>query len=113
MPTSRGSDSTREFAERFPLSRTEVDPTHLQPTKRAFVYEVPAHPPLLSGALLPELQKGAPFVGGSVLYVGADPDAGLLVVVFATSIARSGAVIPLSRTCSTNCTLSRTGNRRA
>jgi superfamily II DNA or RNA helicase len=72
----------REFAERFPPSRTEVDPTHLQPTKRAFVYEVPADwEPLFLTELPPELQEGAPFVGGSVLYVGADADTGLLVVV--------------------------------
>lgn len=72
----------REFAERLPPSRTEVDPTHLQPTKRAFVYEVPADwdPPFLT-EVPAELQEGVPFVGGSVLYVGADPDAGLLVVV--------------------------------
>ncbi|MEX0753947.1 MAG: DEAD/DEAH box helicase family protein [Actinomycetota bacterium] len=72
----------REFAERLPPSLTEVDPTHLQPTKRAFVYEVPADwdPPFLA-ELPTELEKGAPFVGGSVLYVGSDPDAGLLVVV--------------------------------
>ena len=72
----------REFAERLPPSLTEVDPTHLQPTKRAFVYEVPAdwEPPFLT-ELPPELEEGAPFVGGSVLYVGSDPDARLLVVV--------------------------------
>jgi hypothetical protein len=72
----------REFAERLPPSRTEVDPTHLQPTKRAFVYEVPADwdPPFLID-LPPELEEGVPFVGGSVVYVGADPDARLLVVV--------------------------------
>lgn len=72
----------REFAERFPPSQTEVDPTHLQPTKRAFVYEVPADwDPLFLTELPPELEAGAPFVGGSVLYVGSDPDARLLVVV--------------------------------
>lgn len=72
----------REFAERLPPSRTEVDPTHLQPTKRAFVYEVPAdwEPPFLT-ELPPELQEGSPFVGGSILYAGADPDSRLLVVV--------------------------------
>lgn len=72
----------REFAERLPPSRTEVDPTHLHPTKRAFVYEVPADwdPPFLTD-LPPELQEGAPFVGGSILYAGADPEARLLVVV--------------------------------
>jgi hypothetical protein len=72
----------REFAERLPPSRTEVDPTHLQPTKRAFVYEVPADwdPPFLT-ELPPELEEGAPFVGGNVLYVGSDADARLLVVV--------------------------------
>lgn len=72
----------REFAERLPPSRTEVDPTHLQPTKRAFVYEVPPDwdPPFLT-QLPPELQEGVSFVGGSILYVGADADAGLLVVV--------------------------------
>lgn len=72
----------RAFAERFPPSRTEVDPTHLEPAKRAFVYEVPADwdPPFLTG-VPPELQEGLPFVGGSILYVGADADAGLLIVV--------------------------------
>jgi hypothetical protein len=72
----------REFAERLPPSRTEVDPTHLQPTKRAFVYEVPAdwEPPFLT-EIPPELQEGAPFVGGSILYAGADVDSRLLVVV--------------------------------
>jgi superfamily II DNA or RNA helicase len=73
----------REFAERLPPSRTEVDPTHLKPTKRAFVYEVPPdwEPPFLD-ELPPELEEGAPFVGGgSVLYAGADPDARLLVIV--------------------------------
>jgi superfamily II DNA or RNA helicase len=72
----------REFAERFPPSRTEVKPTYLQPTKRAFVYEVPPDwEPAFLTELPPELQEGAPFVGGSVLYAGADPDARLLVVV--------------------------------
>ncbi len=72
----------RDFAERFPASRTEVDPTHLKPTKRAFVYEVPADwdPPFLT-ELPPELHEGAPFAGGSVLYVGADPGTRMLVVV--------------------------------
>jgi hypothetical protein len=72
----------REFAERLPSSRTEVDPIHLQPTKRAFVYEVPAdwEPPFLT-ELPQELEEGTPFFGGSVLYAGSDPDARLLVVV--------------------------------
>lgn len=72
----------REFAERLPPSRTELDPTHLEPTKRALVYEVPADwEPSFLEALPPELVEGAPFAGGSVLYVGADADARLLVVV--------------------------------
>ena len=73
----------REFAERLPASRTEVDPTHLRPLKRACVYEVPHdwQPTFLAAPLPPELQEGAPFVGGTILYAGADPDAGLLVVV--------------------------------
>lgn len=72
----------RDFAEHFPPSRTEVDPTHLEPTKRAFVYEVPAdwEPGFLT-QVPPELEEGAPFVGGTILYSGADAEAGLLVVV--------------------------------
>jgi superfamily II DNA or RNA helicase len=72
----------REFSERFPPSKTEVDPTHLEPTKRALVYEVPADwDPEFLAEIPPELREGMPFVGGSILYAGADPDAGLLVVV--------------------------------
>jgi hypothetical protein len=72
----------RDFAERFPPSQTEVDPSHLRPLKRALVYEVPADwdPPFFN-ELPPELEEGAPFAGGSVLYGGADPGARLLVVV--------------------------------
>ena len=72
----------REFSERLPPSRTEINPVHLQPTKRAFVYEVPAdwEPPFLN-ELPPDLIEGTPFFGGSVLYAGAERDARLLVVV--------------------------------
>jgi superfamily II DNA or RNA helicase len=72
----------REFAERLPPSRTEVDPTHLQPMKRAFVYEVPPDwEPSYLNELPPELHQGAPLFGGAVLYAGVDHDARLLVVV--------------------------------
>ena len=73
----------RAFAERLPASRTEIDPTHLQPLKRALVYEVPADwdPPFLTDGVPAELEEGAPFLGGTVLYAGADADARLLVVV--------------------------------
>lgn len=71
-----------EFAEHFPPSRTEIDPSHLQPTKRAFVYEVPADwEPAFLTDLPPELEEGTHFVGGSILYSGADPETRLLVIV--------------------------------
>src|SRR5690606_16573418 len=72
----------REFAERLPPSRTEVDPAHLKPTKRALVYEVPADWDAFFLTEVPhELQEGAAFAGGSVVYAGADAEARLLVVV--------------------------------
>lgn len=73
----------RAFAERLPASRTEIDPTHLQPLKRALVYEVPPDwdPPFLAGGVPAELAEGAAFLGGTVLYAGADAEAQLLVVV--------------------------------
>lgn len=72
----------REFTDRLPPPHAEVDPAHLQPTKRAFVYEVPPEwEPRYLTELPAELHEGVRFVGGSVLYVGADAGAGLLVVV--------------------------------
>jgi superfamily II DNA or RNA helicase len=72
----------REFTERLPPPRADVDPAHLQPTKRAFVYEVPPEwEPRYLAEVPAELHEGARFLGGSVLYVGVDADAGLLVVV--------------------------------
>lgn len=89
----------REFAELLPASQTEIDPVHLQPTKRALVYEVPAAwtPPFLTPATAPALGEGEPtpligtvprgleegssLGGGYVLYVGTQAAAGLLVVV--------------------------------
>ncbi len=72
----------RDFADRLSPPRAEVDPAHLQPMKRAFVYEAPAgwEPSFLT-QLPPDLREGARFLGGTVLYVGADAEAGLLVVV--------------------------------
>lgn len=72
----------RQFIQRFPASRTEVDPSHLEPTKRAIVYEVPAdwEPGFLTEPP-PDLQEGMPFAGGRILYAGSDVETGLLVVV--------------------------------
>lgn len=72
----------RAFAERFPASPTEVDPTHLEPLKRAIVYEVPFDwDPTFLDHVPEELREGTTLGGGSVLYAGADKEAGLLVVV--------------------------------
>jgi superfamily II DNA or RNA helicase len=73
----------REFSERFPASHTEIDASHLQPIKRAILYEVPAdwEPPFLADQVPDELELGAPFGGGVVAYAGADPEARLLVLV--------------------------------
>jgi superfamily II DNA or RNA helicase len=72
----------RSFAERFPVSVTEVDPAKLRPAKRAFVYEVPPDwEPSYLRAVPAELEEGAPFTGGRVLYSGAEPESGLLIVV--------------------------------
>lgn len=72
----------RQFVQRFPASRTEVDPSHLEPTKRAIVYEVPADwEPKFLAEPPNDLQEGAPFAGGTIQYSGSDVDAGLLVVV--------------------------------
>jgi superfamily II DNA or RNA helicase len=73
----------RAFAERLPASRTEIDPTRLQPLKRALVYEVPPDwdPPFLADGVPAELAEGAAFMGGTVLYAGTDAEARLLVVV--------------------------------
>lgn len=73
----------REFSERFPSSHTEIDASHLQPIKRAILYEVPADwtPPFLADPLPDELEVGAPFGGGVVAYAGADAETRLLVLV--------------------------------
>jgi superfamily II DNA or RNA helicase len=73
----------REFAERLPSSLTEVDPIHLQPLKRAIVYEVPPDwdPTFLDGTIPAELAIGSDFLGGTVVYSGVDTDDRLLVVV--------------------------------
>jgi len=72
----------RRFTDRFPVSVTEVDPAKLRPAKRAFIYEVPPDwEPSYLDALPPELEEGAPFGRGRVVYAGADPDSRLLVVV--------------------------------
>jgi superfamily II DNA or RNA helicase len=73
----------REFVERLPASETEIDTTHLQPIKRALVYEVPHdwEPPFLADELPEELRVGAQLQGGTIAYAGADQDAQLLVVV--------------------------------
>jgi superfamily II DNA or RNA helicase len=73
----------REFLESLPSSMNEVDPAHLKPLKRAFVYEVPADwlASFLT-AIPPGLALGARFGGGgTVLYSGADPERRLLVLV--------------------------------
>jgi len=73
----------REFSERFPTSHTEIDASHLQPIKRAILYEVPEdwNPPFLADDLPSGLELGAPFGGGVVAYSGADQEARLLVLV--------------------------------
>ncbi len=73
----------REFSERFPASHTEIDASHLQPIKRAILYEVPADwtPPFLGDLLPGELEVGAPFGGGVVAYAGADAETRMLVLV--------------------------------
>jgi superfamily II DNA or RNA helicase len=72
----------RSFADRFPSSPTEVDAGHLQPLKRAIVFEVPPEwdAPFLK-AIPPDLHEGASFGGGTILYSGADAESGLLVLV--------------------------------
>lgn len=72
----------REFAERLPPSLTEVDPIHLQPLKRAIVYEVPPDwDPAFLETIPRELTIGSDFLGGTVVYSGVDTDDRLLVVV--------------------------------
>lgn len=73
----------REFAERFPTTHTEIDASHLQPIKRAIIYEVPADwvPEFLSDGIPSELEVGTPFGSGVVAYSGADQSAQLLVLV--------------------------------
>jgi superfamily II DNA or RNA helicase len=73
----------REFLESLPSSTNEVDPAHLKPLKRAYVYEVPADWPAdFLTAVPPGLALGARFGGGgTVLYSGADPERRLLVLV--------------------------------
>ena len=73
----------REFLESLPTSTNEVDPAHLKPLKRAYVYEVPSDwPAPFLTAIPPGLELGARFGnGGTVLYSGADPDRRLLVLV--------------------------------
>lgn len=79
--TSEQAD--REFIRHLPSSTNEVDPAHLRPLKRAFVYEVPgdwAADFLIS--IPPGLEAGARFgATGTVLYSGADPEHRLLVLV--------------------------------
>lgn len=73
---------SREFAEHFPPSQSEVDAAHLRPLKRAVVYEVPADwtPPFLTDSPM-ELVTGASFAGGTIIYSGADAESGLLAIV--------------------------------
>jgi superfamily II DNA or RNA helicase len=72
----------RDFADRFPSSPTEVDPSRLQPLKRAIVFEVPPDwDPTFLQSIPTDLHEGASFAGGTILYSGADAESGLLVLV--------------------------------
>jgi superfamily II DNA or RNA helicase len=72
----------RVFVRDLPESTTEVEPSHLAPLKRAFVYEVPAdwQPPFLT-TIPEELRAGAQLLGGQVVYAGTIDRARMLVVV--------------------------------
>jgi hypothetical protein len=73
----------RKFVARLAPSVGEIDPLHLKPVKRAFVYEVPLEwePDFLSD--IPEdLELGTRLRGGGeVAYVSVDRESALLVVV--------------------------------
>jgi hypothetical protein len=90
----------RRFAERLPASRSEVDPTHLQPLKRALVYEVPAdwEPPFLADGVPAELVEARPSSAGPSCTPGPMRRQGCWSSSFATSSARGGAAIQRSRT---------------
>lgn len=73
----------RKFVARLAPSVGEIDPLHLQPVKRAFVYEVARdwEPDFLSG-IPDDLELGARLRGGGeVAYVSVDRESALLVVV--------------------------------
>jgi superfamily II DNA or RNA helicase len=72
----------RQFVRELPETTTQVDPRHLNPLKRAVVYEVPADwTPEFLEAVPEELDQGARIAGGTVQYAGANEGAGLFVVV--------------------------------
>lgn len=72
----------REFIERLPPAHAEIDPSHLEPIKRALTYELPTDwEPGFLAQIPDELAEGALFAGGEVAYSGANEEAGLLVVV--------------------------------
>jgi superfamily II DNA or RNA helicase len=77
-----GEQLDREFIERLPQAHAEIDPSHLEPIKRALVYELPTDwEPAFLAQIPEELKEGAPIAGGEIAYSGANEDAGLLVVV--------------------------------
>ena len=71
------------FAGRFAASHTEVSPATLKPLARALVYEVPVGwtPDFARGHVPDELQVGAVFARGVIVFSGADAQSGLMVVV--------------------------------
>lgn len=73
----------QQFVAAFPAQRGEIAPGSLRPLARAVVYETLDgwEPGFAQGELPPELQVGAIFAGGTVVYSVADAASGLMVIV--------------------------------
>ncbi len=73
----------QQFVAAFPAQRGEIAPGSLRPLARAVVYEALEgwEPGFVQGELPQDLQLGARFAGGTVVYSVADSASALMVVV--------------------------------
>ncbi len=73
----------QQFVAAFPAQRGEIAPGSLRPLARAVIYETLDgwEPAFARGELPQELQVGAGFAGGTIVYSVADPASALMVLV--------------------------------
>lgn len=72
----------QEFVDSFSPSETDISAVHLEPLKRALVFEVPPDwRPEFGDAMPEDLQLGQKFSGGTIVYSAAANDLRLLVLV--------------------------------